>query len=165
MVLNIGSWNVWGLGSPAKRAVVFAVLDTFKVGIACLQETHLTKDTKINVRKRRYQHQFHSMHTSYSRGVSVLIGSGVAFSCRQYKSEGRYVFLHCVTENLEYVLANIYIPPPFKLDVLYSLLEFIIDKPELPVIVVGDFNVVIHKKVDRHPPGKQSQGIQETRMS
>lgn len=35
-------------------------------------------------------------------------------------------------------------PPPFKLDVMYSLMEFIMNKTELPIMVVGDFNVVIN---------------------
>lgn len=166
MVLNIGSWNVRGLGSPVKRAAVYDGLDTLKVEIACLQETHLTKDTKNNLWNKRYQHQFHSTYTSYSRGVSTLIGSGVAFICRQCRidEEGRYVFLHCVIENLECVLANLYIPPPFKLDIMYNLMEFIIDKAELPVIVVGDFNMVLDNKIDRFPGGKQSQRKQENRL-
>lgn len=167
MVLNIGSWNVRGLGTPAKRAAVFDMLDIFKIRIACLQETHLNQDTKSQIRNKRFQCQFHSVHTTYSRGVSVLIERGVAFTCRQCKIdvEGRYIFLYCVIENQEYVLANIYIPPPFKLDVLYCLLEFIMDKTSIPIIVVGDFNVVINKKIDRLPPGNQGQGLQGNRMS
>lgn len=148
MGLNIGSWNVRGLGTPAKRALVFDMLDTFKVGIACLQETHLTRDTKTQIRNKKYRCQFHAVHTSYFRGVSVLIGREVVFTCRQCNIDagGRYIFLHCIIGNQEYTLANIYIPPPFKLEVLYCLLEFIVDKPNIPIIAVGDFNVVINKK-------------------
>lgn len=42
MVLNIGSWNVRGMGTPAKRAAV-DILEMYDVGLICLQETHLTK--------------------------------------------------------------------------------------------------------------------------
>lgn len=50
------------------------------------------------------------------------------------------------------------------MEILYDLLKFIMDKPGLPVIVVGDLNVVMDKKIDRFPPGKQCQGAQENRM-
>lgn len=54
MALNIGSWNVRGLGTSVKRAAVFDMLDIFKVGIACLQETHLTNDTKGQIKNKHF---------------------------------------------------------------------------------------------------------------
>lgn len=150
MGVKIGSWNVRGMGTPSKRALVFDILDTFRVNIACLQETHLTRDTKTQIRNRKYGHQFHAVYTSYSRGVAVLIGKEVVFSCRHCNidAEGRYVFLHCIIGYRECILANIYNPPPFKLEVLYCLLEFLVDKLNIPVIAVGDFNVAINKEID-----------------
>lgn len=55
-----------------------------------------------------------------------MVKRGVAFSCRQISIEemGRYIFLYYSIENRMYVLANVYIPPPFKLEVMYSLMEF-----------------------------------------
>lgn len=96
----------------------------------------------------------------------MLVGGGIVFTCKQCKidGEGRYIFLHCIIENQECILANIYIPPPFKLEVLYCLLEFVVDRPNIPVIVVGDFNVIINKKMDRFPPGNQGWGPQGKRI-
>lgn len=40
------------------------------------------------------------------------------------------------------ILANIYIPPPFNAEVLYQLMKLIFDKPDVPRMAVGDFNMV-----------------------
>lgn len=71
---------------------------------------------------------------------------------------GRYISLQCSIENKMWVLANSYIPPPFKTEILYKLMEFILDKPDIPVIVVGDFNTVMDRSMDRFSLGS-SKGI------
>ena len=43
-ILKIGSWNARGLGTPAKRAAVFDMLEVHEVGLICLQETHYTNE-------------------------------------------------------------------------------------------------------------------------
>lgn len=113
-VLRIGSWNIRGMGNPIKRAAIFSLLEIRGVDLVCLQETHLTKDTMKGLPSRRFQAQYHSVYSSYSRGVSILVTRSVMFSCRQTRidSLGRYVFLYCSIENKMYVIANIYIPPP-----------------------------------------------------
>lgn len=104
--------------------------------------------------------QFHSTHSSYSRGVSVLISSGLAFSCSQSRVDeyGRYIFLSCLIENKRYVLANVYIPPPFSMAILDDLASFIVDSPGTPVIVVGDFNMRMNNSIDRFPPKSRTGG-------
>ena len=123
-LLAITSWNVRGMGDPIKRTSVMSLLEEGMPGLLCLQETHLTKDTVPLLNSRKFQAQFHSVHSSYSRGVSILVGRGVTFSCTesQLDDQGRYIFLFCLIENSPYVLANMYIPPPFKLDALNKLL-------------------------------------------
>ena len=123
--LKIASWNVRGWGDPIKKAAVFSMLKGHGVELICLQETHLTKETKLKLVNRKYQHQYHSVHSSYSRGVSIMVKKGVSFACKELKIDevGRYIFLHCQIENAPYVLANIYIPPPFKMEVLYKLMN------------------------------------------
>lgn len=150
---SITSWNVRGLGDPLKRSTVLSALEGSGPRLLCLQKTHLTSATIIQLRNQKFQTQYHSVYSSYSRGVSVLIGREVSFSCREscIDTQGRYIFLFCSIENKIYVLANIYIPPPFKLDVLQELLEFTLDKVGTPIIVVGDFNEVLDKTLDRFP--------------
>lgn len=78
-----------------------------------------------------------------------MVNRGVSFSCRgsSIDEKGCYVFLHCSIENRLYVLANIYI-----------------DKVDTPVIVVGDFNKVLDKSLDRFPPGMRPDRIAEGRL-
>ena len=119
-----------------KKAAIFTTLEWYGVEVICIQETHLTKETKLKlINKRKYQSQYHSVHSSYSRGVSIMVKTGVSFACIESRIDelGRYIFLHCLIENVPYVLANIYIPPPFKMEVLYKLTEFVVNKVNIPV--------------------------------
>lgn len=75
--LNIGSWNVRGLGTLAKRAAVFTMLERYGVELVRLQETHLIKHTVQQLQNKKYQCQYHLVYSSYSRGVSVIVRAGV----------------------------------------------------------------------------------------
>lgn len=165
--LKIGSWNVRGLGTPLKRLAVFSMMESCGADLVCLQETHLTKETIHHLQMKKFQTQFHAVHSSYSRGVSVLVKSGVKFSCSQVRIDelGRYIFLLCSIENARYVVANIYIPPPFNLDVLLKLYEFLLDKKEVPIVAMGDFNEVLDKGLDRFPLRKSSEDSVRSRLS
>ena len=135
------------------RAAVFATLEKHGIGLMCLQETHLMKNTSYLLQSKKYPTQYHSVHSTYSRGVSILVRAGVGFSCRQVSIDeyGRFIFLHCIIDNKMYIIANIYVPPPFRIDIMLRLNEFIMGKEEIPVLVVGDFNEVLDRRVDRFP--------------
>lgn len=91
----------------------------------------------------------------------------MAFSCRDVRVDtlGCYIFLHCFIEGKPFVIANLYIPPPFKLETLYRLLEYVEDKADTPVIVVGDFNVVLNSCLDRFPLGARAERVIEGRFA
>ena len=88
--------------------------------VICLQESHLTGDTARLLRMHRYPVQYHSFHTRYSRGVSILFSRTTAFIEQDVlvDSEGRFIFLKGKWDSHICVIANIYIPPPFTLTVL-----------------------------------------------
>lgn len=65
---------------------------------------------------------------------------------------GRFFFLLCKIENRTCVLVNVYIP---LLLILCRLTKCVLDKPG--VIVTGDFNMVMDRKLDRFPPGANGQ--------
>lgn len=96
---------------------------------------------------------YHSTHTSYLRGVSVMIHNSVDFQefdvC--VDDEGRYVFLHCRVGKLNCILACVYVPPPFTAAVLRLLLTYLEGRPDLPLLIVEDFNCWLSPSVDRHP--------------
>lgn len=154
------------MSDPAKKAAVFLAMEAYGIELACLQETHLTNDTKSNARNYKFQEQYHSVYTSYSRGVSILVGRSISFSCREARIDalGRYVFLSCVVENRPLVLANIYVPPPFNTEPILDLLEFVDNKADVPIILVGDFNTVLDNTMDRFPPLKRAERLSEGRL-
>ena len=109
MAWRIRSWNIRGMGDPIKRALVLASMEGKGPGILCLQETHLTKDSMTHLGTRKFSYRYHSVHSSYSRGVSILISKGLPFSCEQswIDEQGRYIFLACKIDNEPYILVNI----------------------------------------------------------
>lgn len=69
-------------------------------------------------------------------------------------SEGRSVFIFCFLGDVPYILINVYTPPPFKIEVIKEVLDFIADKPRVPLLVVGDFNMVLNTQIYRFHIGK-----------
>lgn len=55
-------------------------------------------------------------------------------------------------------------PPPFDVSILSGLIEFVLDKPGVPVIVMGDFNMGMDRKLERFPPGIQTGSPGDSRL-
>ena len=85
------TWNVRGLGDKVKRKAMFKYFDKMKPQVICLQETHMRPDSIYLLNSRKYPMQYHSTHTSYSRGGSVMISVNITFECiqQQVDREGR----------------------------------------------------------------------------
>lgn len=62
------------------------------------------------------------------------------------------MFLVCRVSQLTFILAAVYIPPPFNPIVLRTLLTFQLANPRTPLIIVGDLNGIIYPTLDRYPP-------------
>lgn len=148
------TWNVRGLHDPLKRAKVSSVLRRYHPAIKGLQETHLTTKTLRCMNYSWAQQVYHSSHTTYSRGVCVLIHKALDYHelAKASNPEGRYIFLHCKLFTLTCVLAVVYILPPFSTMVLRELVAFLLDKPRALLFILGDLNGVLNSILDRHPP-------------
>ena len=147
---TILSWNVRGLHDPRKRTALFSFFLQKNPTIICLQESHLTVDTTHLLSMTKYPVQYHSVHTRYSRGVSILFSRNTAFIKQDslVDPEGRFIFLMGKWESRLCVIANIYIPPPFTLTVLQCLARFMAKHPQLPVYVLGDLNSAMDISLD-----------------
>lgn len=145
------TWNVRGLGDKDKRNAMFKYFDKMKPQIICLQETHMCPDSVHLLYSRKYPIQFHSMHTSYSRGVSVMVSTDVSFECIQQRvdMEGKFIFLFCKLNGLVCIIASIYIPPPFSITPLRSLAQITALYPNVPVLALGDYNNTLDNSQDR----------------
>lgn len=71
--------------------------------------------------------------------------------------QGRYIFLLCTLAGTLCTIGNIYVPPPFCAESLNCLAQFMAPYPDIPVWVLGDFNHLLEKKLDKFsPPGRPS---------
>lgn len=50
---------------------------------------------------------------------------------------------------LIFILASIYISPPFFMEVIWDVAQFIYDKDKFPMLVMGDFNYIMNDVLDR----------------
>lgn len=63
--------------------------------------------------------------------------------------EGRLVFLLCRLNDLVCIIAAMYVPPPFSSDPLKKLAQFIALHPHVPVVALGDFNIILDPQLYR----------------
>lgn len=144
------SWNVRGLSSGVKSLAVSHVAKRLRSSILRLQETHMHTDQSMQFSARLFSQQFHPVYSSFSRGVSILIPQGTPFTCmHSVIDKGRYIFLRCNVEGLECILANVYIPPPFSAEVPNILAGFLARHPNVPALVLGDFNNYLNPQLDK----------------
>ncbi|XP_073480059.1 uncharacterized protein [Aquarana catesbeiana] len=52
-----------------------------------------------------------------------------------------------------------------NMEILYCLLDYVEDKEDIPLIVVGDFNMVLNGKIDRFPPTIRENRATEGRLT
>lgn len=144
--------------------MITSCLRKFHLAIVSLQETHLTRDTVNFLQNPRVGKAYHSTHSAYSCGVSVLIHKSLAFQVLDSLIDplGCCVFLHCKLFTLTLIIAFVYIPPPFSREILQLLLSYLVDKPEVPILIIGDFNGYLDPRLDRQPPVQPPSGKRGT---
>lgn len=120
----IVSWNVRGLHNPLKRTMISMMLRKHLPAKCAFQEMHLTPDTLSFLGYSWVGWAFHSTHTSYLRGVSILEHRDLDCHVldKQIDSEGWYVLLVCRIFLVKCILPFVYIPPPYNSTVLRNVL-------------------------------------------
>ena len=98
---------------------------------------------------------FFSHGSSHSRGVLVLVRDNLDFQLRSIKvdSQGRYVFLEVSIQDAPYFLLNIYAPNKCSEQCTFfkdisEILKAARTEQDYPVIVRGDFNVILDPDLD-----------------
>lgn len=147
----ITSWNVRGLGDRVKRLAVLHAIKHLGSSVVCLQETHMLPGEDSPFSANLFGAQFHSAFSSYARGVSVLIHKNVSWVCTTSLVDPncRYIFLVCSLDRLRCIIGNVYVPPPFSVEVLKILATFLSQHPGIPAIIVGDFNYYLDADLDK----------------
>lgn len=89
---KILSWNVQGLNSKFKRSLVLQYPKDQQPHIVLLQETHLTGSGVLSLNRGWIQRAIHSTHSSYARGVAILIHKKLTCSIEHVGTDpqGRY---------------------------------------------------------------------------
>lgn len=156
-VFRILSWNVQGLNSKFKRAILFRYLKLHSPHMVLLQETHLRGSKCLALKKPWIQQAFHSSYSTYARGISILISNYLPCIMEQVYTDpqGKYVIIVFTVWGTRYIVVGVYIPPSFSSSTLYSILEKVISYYPAKLLLMGDFNAIMAPDLDRPVPPKQ----------
>ena len=130
-----------------------------KANVLFLQETHLTPDLLYNFEQQFKGTAVHSLGTSSSKGVAILIHSSVCHKvlntyCNAY---GRLIIVNVVIDTVTYTMVNIYAPNnQTDRNIFFKqLLENITEHVEGTIIIAGDYNEILDPKIDRKTRSNQ----------
>lgn len=149
--LKFLTWNVRGMREKFKRAAVFTFLKKQHADIIALVETHVEGSVQMALRRPWVGWAYHSTHTSYSRGVSVLIARSVHFELCELSTDplGRYVFILAKLYGEPLLIMAFYIPPPFNISIIKEGLSFMARHSTISAVWLGDFNTTLNPTLDR----------------
>lgn len=156
--LNVCTWNVGGIHNPIKRRKILSFLKKEKVHVALLQETHLTSQEHLKLKRDWVGQVFSSSFTSKSRGVAILIHKHLPLMNAQTISDksGRYISLKGTLHGQSVSFLNIYFPPvqsnDFITQAFSSFSDWVCDNS----VIAGDFNCYLSSIMDKSP-SRQSQ--------
>lgn len=116
-LLKIASYNVNGIVNPIKRSKILCKMRKEGVGIALLQETHLSEKEHEKLKRNGFNQVFFSSYNKgHRRGVATLISGKVTFEKLSEISDkqGRYVLIKGRLEGELVTILNVYAPPGSK---------------------------------------------------
>ena len=157
------SLNVRGLRSSFKRAKVFSWLEEKQADVIFLQETFSSPDIVSTWASEWNGELFFSHGSVHSGGVMIMIKRNVEYSTvsRTISEDGRYLILKIVIDGNEFILCNVYAPTADKrteqrifFENLVTTLHSFENIDAVPMIMGGDFNVLMNANLDRqggHP--------------
>lgn len=130
MVITCISHNVKGFKSPIKRRKAFDLYGHIGAKIILLQETHFSLSSHPKFFHRNFPQSFYSLHSSKSRGATILLHASLPMEVKQiYKDkDSRFVMIKGVIHNREITIASVYAPNDAPASFLKKIL---IDLPPL----------------------------------
>ena len=157
--VHILTLNVQGIRDRKKQKRMFEWSKQQKASVLFLQETHLTPDLLSNFEQQFKGTAVHSLGTSSSKGVAILIHSSVCHKvlntyCDAY---GRLIIVNVVIDTVTYTMVNIYAPNnQADRNIFFKqLLENITEHAEGTIILAGDYNEILDPKIDRKTRSNQ----------
>lgn len=116
-----------------------------------LQETHFTKKEEKYIRAQWGYESFFSSFSSQAKGVAILFNNNFEYKVHKVEEEeearGSKLIIDVTIEDKRLTLINIYGPnrddPHFYHSVIADMMSY-----ENPVVLGGDFNLVLDPEVD-----------------
>ena len=144
--------NVRGLANPFKRKDVFNWLRQKKYSIYCLQDIHIDEKNKENFEKDWGSRLFFSSKSSKSRGVAVLFSDESTYEVKNIEKDdnGNMIMLDLETNSLNFTLCVVYGPNKDNPDFYESIKRRIKQRDNTPVVICGDWNLVLNQAKDTH---------------
>ena len=151
--IHILTLNVQGVRDRNKQRRVFEWAKQQKANVLFLQETHLTTDLFDKFNQQFKGTVVHSLGTSNSRGVAVLIHSSVCHKVlnTHCDTHGRLIVVNVMIDTATYSLVNIYAPNnQADRNVFFKqLLDIITEYAEGKIILASVYNEILDPKIDR----------------
>ena len=148
--ITLVTLNVNGLRSEAKRLSLSRWLHAHKPDVVCLQETHAVSEEEIDGWFEGFS-CVASCHTKKSAGVAILYGPLLSLDRHWADAQGRVVQALFSVQDSKFRIVSLYAPNrnPARNALLHDLSASPSLASEVPVIVMGDFNSVLDRSVDR----------------
>ena len=160
--LRIGSFNVRGISSFAKRCKIFHYIHQKEFDIVLLQKTHSSKSTS-KLWNSQFRGRIYFAHgSSNARGVCIAIRKKANVKIhREYKDdEGRILILDIEFDQFHFSLGNIYAPNLDDVEFFAKVRNMFNSTNNVVRIVGGDFNMVLDigkDKIGGRPITKRQQ--------
>lgn len=155
-IIKISSYNVNGLLNPIKRSKILNKMKKEGVGVALLQETHLTEKEHDKLKRNGFTQVYASSYKSgHRRGVAILISGKIPFQELGVLSdkEGRYVLVKGRLEGILVCFLNIYAPPGSDWSFYRKLFDLMTSEGEGVLIAGGDWNQRLEPEIDTSTGG------------
>lgn len=143
------SMNCQGLSNKNSRADTLNFLKGKKFSVYFIQDTHFTTKEEKYIRTQWGYECFFSNFSSQSRGVAILFNNNFELEVHKVEKDNNEnkLILDVTIEGNRMVLINIYGPnsedPDFYRQIYNNILTY-----DIPVILAGDFNLVLNPEQD-----------------
>ena len=151
MSLSVCCVNVRGVRQAEKRRDVFHYLRSLRCALYSIVDTHFTADMEAMVRAEWGGQVVLSYGTANSRGVAILVNPSAAVIVHgsEVDSGGNYIILDVEFDGFfkcKYVV--LYGPNDDRPEFFEELFDKVNDTLEYPVVIVGDWNLVLDPEKD-----------------
>lgn len=105
----------------------------------------------LSLKKTWVGYHYHSTHSSFARGVSVLVLKTLPFWLLDLAldPDGRFVMIHATIYSLTWTIVGLYLPPPASLSLLKQITSKMAEFASDNSMILGDFNLVPDLAMDR----------------